>query len=319
MVDVAHHSRIRSVVPVARCACFCAVLLIPALLTVNAQWSIYAALIWGIIGITLLVVNHWTALAVTVLRAAGPALGMACMLQNVIGRVTWPYNENATASMLLLLLPWWWGKNWFAVAIMVGGLVATGSAGAMLALSVAVALLIAKSYSGSRRPFWAMAMIIIGVSIVSGVILAALRPETTNARLAHWSVAWSLTKERPSFGFGPGTYPAVSAVADQNHADSLLLTSFVEMGMLGSSVLIVWMIETAFRVFETSGNPARMALLAWMLHNLVDCTLHFPLAAVLLAANVALLWRWHDTDTRNRTPGTPGGVGEVFRGAGAPE
>lgn len=295
----------------------------PALLTSQPQWTIYAAWIWALLGAVVLLTQRWPDVAAWALRGIGPALAVACLAQRAMGRVTWPYNENATASMLLLLLPWWWGKNWMVVAILVAGLVATGSAGALLALAVAVALLIAHSYANDRRPFWAYALIIVGVAIIAGVVISTLQPETTAARLEHWRVAWHLAEQRPWFGFGPGAYPAVSTIPGQNHADSFPLTMIVEIGIVGWAFLFNAIFEIAYKIFDTSGNPARMALLAWLLHNLVDCTLYFPLAAALLAANVALLWRWHGSST-DRVCGsgvgrTVGGMGTILRGSADPE
>lgn len=302
MVNVADNRYLRIGRFVAAALDLGVALLIPALKTTQIPWTVYAAWVWALIGVVILISQRWPEIVVWAIRGIGPALSVACIAQRAIGRVTWPYNENATASMLLLLLPWWWGKNWMVVAILVAGLIATGSAGAMLALAVAVALLIAKSFSrSSRAPFWAYALIIIGLAIIGGVVIAALQPATSQARLDHWKVALYLFEQRPLFGFGPGTYPSASTINDQNHADNLMLTVMVEMGAVGWAFVFAVIFETVSKIFDTSGNPARMALLAWLLHNLVDCTPYFPLVAALFAANLALLWRWPGVITSKNT------------------
>jgi len=242
-------------------------------------------------------------LSIRLLEFSGPALAGIVIIQRAMGHVAFPYNENATASLLLLLFPWHWGRHWMLAWFTLAGLACTGSYGAILAAVGAVAILIAVSYQKERHmPWYSWAFVILGAIIIAGVIIAALQPATTIARLAHWEAAWDLWQRRVWVGWGPGSYLTVSPIPDQNHADNLWLTVGAEMGSLGFALVGTLTVYTLWHIFTTAGNPARMALLAWLMHQVVDCTLFFPLVGALVAINMAFLWREHATDTGNGIP-----------------
>lgn len=268
-------------------------LFVPAILSATPQWTVYYALLWGLMGLGALVAHRWPATLTRLLQVAGPALAVIVLIQRAaLGRVAFPYNENATASLLLLLFPWHWSRNWILAGLCLSGLACTGSAGALLAAVAAISLLIARSIQLEKgMVWWSLPLIVAGSAIIAGVAIAALQPATSAARLEHWQAAWDLWQARVWTGWGPGSYLVVSPIPDQNHADNLWLTVGAEMGSLGFALVGTLSLYILWRILHTAHNPARLAMLAWLMHQAIDCTLFFPMVGLAVALNLGLLWR----------------------------
>ena len=83
----------------------------------------------------------------------------------------------------------------------------------------------------------------------------------------------TLFLERPLVGWGPGCYPVVARYeALKDHADNFILTVAAEMGTVGLAAW-GWLFVAAGRLVARSKAQARLGLVAWGIHQLVDCTL----------------------------------------------
>jgi O-antigen ligase len=188
-------------------------------------------------------------------------------------------NPNLSAAILLLGVPW--GSAYLILA----GLVATQSRGALIGL--ATAAVVAKGRR-ARLPLIAILVLVVGGGV-------ALRPGTVAARFDHWREAWRLFVARPLAGWGPGSYLAVSTIPNQNHADSALLTVLAEQGVIGALALVPLVVAVVRRCRRLYGVEPILglagSLLALGVQNLVDDTWLWPWPALLLGINLAVLWR----------------------------
>lgn len=227
--------------------------------------------------------------------AAGAVLRMVGLIGAVIislsillhgpGRPDW-INPNWLSSLLLVTAPW---AGWVALP----GIMATGSRGAMLALGVAVLALILWGYIRKGAKHAALFAVIAVLAVAVATVLAiAMRPETVVDRLQTWRMACELWLVHPLLGHGPG---ASLLLLGENHADSLLLTVLMEQGALGL-LAVCWVGVVILRMaFGPQGNPARLALLALGLHNLIDATLYMPGVAMLGGAALGILSAHQET------------------------
>ncbi len=213
----------------------------------------------------------------SVLKWAGTALAIITLLESaaVLGRPRWE-NPNMLASAMLLTLPHAGRGLVFPLA----ALVTTQSRGAWVG---GLAALAAVRWQGlSRKWLWALA----AVGLV--VLMVAIRPATVTVRLLVWTEAAQLWRARPVHGWGLGAYPALAVIEPQKaHADSLPLTLMAETGVMGLAAFVVLAAVVAAKARRV-GGPAAWALLAWGVHQLVDCTL-FEWPILLVAMNLALL------------------------------
>lgn len=193
---------------------------------------------------------------------------------------TW-INPNAAASLLLLLLPWVTKAASLPMLLGLAALAVTGSRGAWWAWIVALGVLIA------RPKFY----IAVPLAAVVAAILLTMRPSTAAVRFEVWQEAVNLFKESWITGWGPGTYSLLAVVEPGKvHPDSLPFWIMAEQGMfsfMAWSVLIANIIEKIAR----PGTPARLALTAWGLHQVFDCTLGYLPVGLTAALCLALLAR----------------------------
>lgn len=254
-------------------------------------WSVWYAVLLALYALAALAAWRWPERITRALRTIAPATAVIVAALAWRG-VWWPYNPNATASLLLLLIPWTLPLSW-QTGVVLSGLIVTRSAGAGLALAAGFGLLIAWSYWREGKSQGALP-IVLALAIIAGCAIAMLQPGTTRARVDHWTEALRLFSERPLFGWGLGSYVTQSNIPEQNHADNLMLTFSAETGVIGVLLLVEIIARAILQTFTTQNNPARLAVFAWLLHNAIDCTLWFPLVGVALALNLALLWRQGD-------------------------
>lgn len=205
---------------------------------------------------------------------------------------TW-INPNAAASLLLLLLPWVTKAASFPMLLGLAALAVTGSRGAWWAWTVALGVLIVK-------PRWYVAF---PLAVVLAAVLFAMRPATAVVRFSIWQEAFDWFKASFLTGWGPGTYPQLAIIEPGKvHPDNLPLWILAEQGIMG---FIAWCLLTANVVggIKTPGSPARLAMTAWGLHNLVDCTLGYLPVGIGVFVCLALLAR-HAGDNGTATSGT---------------
>jgi O-antigen ligase len=156
-----------------------------------------------------------------------------------------------------------------------GALLATGSRGAFIALFGATVI-----EDIDLRGVALFLLVLIGMIV--------LRPPTVSNRLHTWKEAIGLFLERPLVGWGPGCYPVVARYEPlKDHADNFLLTVAAETGVVGLAAW-AWLLVAAGRAAIRSEERARLGLVAWGIHQLVDDTLWWYWPGVCLM--VCLAW-----------------------------
>jgi hypothetical protein len=198
-----------------------------------------------------------------------------------IGRATF-VNPNTAAAILLLGLTFDQVKKkryW----LLLMGLVATGSRGALLGLLLAGVILLWRKIPAARK--------LPAVIVIGGVaaVMLALRPDTVWARLDHWQEAARLFLASPLIGWGTSAYMFVARIPYQVHADSAPLTLLAEHGL--AALVFVPLIWLAVKRWPLAPFWTRLGLLALAFQNLVDDTWLSPWPALLLGANLGILWR----------------------------
>jgi len=181
----------------------------------------------------------------------------------------------------------WRGLGVVALAVLAGGLAASGSRGGLIAL---VAALLAAVVVAQRRRVALVAT--VSVLTLGGMILAvwlqpsvweqrssALGPGSGRADL--WDVAWHVAADHPFTGVGLDNYPdvageyvrrvgplrAVDLIANEPHeAHNLYLQMLAETGLVGLALFVgfsVACLRSAWRAaerFEAAGYPADAVL-----------------------------------------------------------
>ena len=239
-----------------------------------------------------------------VLRAVGAGVIVAVYAQAIVTHAR-PWNPNIMATLLLLTVPFGYqaGLSWW-----LAGLYALGFTGARAAwVAVPLAVFILLNWPQGRARLRGLRLVGVGLLLVGltgaliairpGTVLGVRLPEYIGAARAYWA--------RPT-GSGPWSH----------RVDSLPLTVAAELGFPG---LVAWAglsVSVIHRALHTQGNPARLACLLWLSHQLADYTLWDIPSTMLAAAALALLFKPEVTDeTGSATSAgiTPpvGGVGFV--------
>jgi hypothetical protein len=182
-------------------------------------------------------------------------------------------NPNTAGSTLLLVSSWLWPLHLLPTALT--------SRGAFLA-AVSVELIKVRRHLSRPAVLVSCAMFLILV-----VGLGLVRTSTIEKRLGTWREALDLFGRRPLLGWGPGTYRDLARNEPGHvHADNLPLTLAAEGGLL-SLLAWSWMLWSVLRTISQSGAASRWSVLAWIVHQVVDCTLFFPVVLALLAVVLA--------------------------------
>jgi hypothetical protein len=210
-------------------------------------------------------------------------------------------NPNVAGGLLAVISPVF--GDFLEGGFMIIPLVATGSRGAFLSVFSAFA------WDSIRK-----ALVLMPLVVVAGLVLALARPNTVSKRLGTWEEAGRLFLERPLVGWGSGSYPLLSENETEHpHADSLPMTIAAENGLLGL-LAFGWLAVEFARIVARSDDPARLGLVAFATHNLVDCMLWWywvGIAAVLCAAVVARGDNTRDDHRRSGSDLSPRGHKEA--------
>jgi hypothetical protein len=183
-------------------------------------------------------------------------------------------NPNMTASWLLLCWPW------LPTPLVIVAILATQSRAAIAGLAIALA---ARWMSAHHVP---MRLRTVALSSMALFVpwAAWLRWSTVADRIGTWLLAIRLFGERPWLGWGPGA----SALFGRDHMDSAPLTIAAEMGLVGLVAFTLLVVSIGITAWNSS-SPAKWALLAIAIQNVADDTWLFPVAAMLIAADMAFL------------------------------
>lgn len=188
-------------------------------------------------------------------------------------RPTFLANPNIAASWLLLL--WvWMPAPLAAVAV-----VATQSRAAIAGFAIAW---LARVMPSQWRPRTRLAL--LGSVALIAPWGAFLRWDTVRERILIWEAGVRLFAERPLAGWGTGS----SVLLGYDGFNCAPLTISVEMGLIGL-VALAWLVIGLGRQAWVSPSPARWALLALAVQQIADDTWLWPVTALLLGINLALL------------------------------
>lgn len=211
-----------------------------------------------------------------------PSLGgiqLRGALNRVPGTTAHPIELGAVTAMLLPLAvavglididrSWW--RRALPVLLIAGGVPASVSRTAILAVLVAIAVFVVQV--GPRLRLMALAAVPVGLVITFGAFPGLLRTlvnivigsgsdTSITTRTDDYQMVESLTRQRPLFGLGGGTWLPDDLL---RILDNIYLTWLLEFGLVGIVVLIVWVmvlpVATAITVRRRARDP-RVALLA---------------------------------------------------------
>lgn len=187
-------------------------------------------------------------------------------------------NPNQTAGIMAVLVPLLSPSvSW----LVVGGaaLYVTGSRGALIGVIVALVM-------ATRRVSQAVTFVAIVALVLA---LALVRLGTLENRFYTWVEAWHFFLDRSAFGWGPGCYMIVAENEPLHpHADNWPLTIAAEMGLVGLAAW-GWLVVEVAQLAMRSGDRARLGLVAFAVHNLVDCTLWWWWIGIVVMMCLALL------------------------------
>ena len=227
---------------------------------------------------------------------------------------------------------------WTCAALIGLGLaINVSKAGLFLAPAVAVAALLVTRKSGklSTRNIGLGVTILIAVLAV-GLAAAhlaggldrlrdfAAKPTSASARLIVWNIAANIWADRPILGHGPGSFKLLLPVSDHfdpalyprwivthyepgtvptiwSYACNDYLQGGVEWGLLGVAcfgVVLIGAVVRGIRVGTPLAGGLAVAVLALLVHALIDSPLQIPCVELLAAASAGILWAWPNSDAR---------------------
>jgi O-antigen ligase len=208
---------------------------------------------------------------------------------------------------------------WAALALQGGALIATGSRGAVLGLSAAVAVY--ASLRWSRRVRVGLAAVAIFAAVA--IVVSPARPIDTTAagRLHLWRIAWPRVQEAPLVGLGPGAvtlhFPdwqrnaARQGVRDRrfagltDHVHNDYIETLVERGLLGLVSLVAPLVVLALQAIRMPRPiaPVPAGAIAAVAACAACALVDFP-----LARPTELAWWWVAIAIALRTTPAPAGA-----------
>jgi hypothetical protein len=205
------------------------------------------------------------------------------------------------------ILPRW--LSGLLIAMCVGVVVITGSRGGALALALGVLLFGALAFRRARANRLVLLAIVLSVFVAGGLLAVLGATGGTWAELLDANVdklrmpAWVLpmVRQYPIFGVGRGAFEAVFAAYHSTsgnivytHAENLPAQWVSEWGAVGGLALVG--LAFALRPSplgvprSSSALAGWVALVALLLHNLLDLGLEIPGVGVAFAALFGALW-----------------------------
>ncbi len=223
------------------------------------------------------------------LRGLGWIVAIVCLVEMLAtgGRAgVWLQNNpNKVGGLLTVLLPLTGNYLWLVVGG--AGLLATGSRGAAMGMMASAT---ANVLPGRKEQDLDRLLAFIAVVFLAAITLCGMiRPATIVNRWETWQEAAGLFIERPLTGWGPGCYTRLAVYEPGHpHADNWPLTVAAEMGFVGLAVWC-WVAVAVARMAARSPGRARLALVAFGVHNLVDATFWWWWIGIVVMVCLALL------------------------------
>jgi O-antigen ligase len=206
-----------------------------------------------------------------------------------------------------------------AAAVFAVALALTASRGGIFATVVGLAVLLTWQVLAQGRRLRAIA-IVGGAAALLVVIGVAMRSaELTAARLEHldsdvatrkaiFDAHWQAFQSSPWFGFGLGSFPVVNQLIttsenlnvlfDVRATHNLYLQWLEEAGIVGSVVMLAWLLGALWRVGEDAGRPGTIGALARatiaatavvLLHGLSDFAVQVPALQAVFAVGLGAM------------------------------
>nr|WP_319393511.1 O-antigen ligase family protein [uncultured Desulfobacter sp.] len=232
--------------------------------------------------------------------------------------------EMALPFLLVLLLTRTRSVAWLMVIIylalvLVAVQALTLSRGGWAAMAFSIAFMVMMLLSQKRFYSKKLILVLTGITLVISVFILASSPivsrvmtvaqkdeaASAESRVTAWKGTVEMIKDYPFFGTGPGTYsaefpayqpPGLGVIFKHAHNDYLHFTA--DMGLWVIPVMI-WMLVVFFkagfknresRSRQTSGFAlaAMVAVVAILVHSIVDFNLHIPANAFVFCVIVSV-------------------------------
>jgi O-antigen ligase len=129
----------------------------------------------------------------------------------------------------------------------------------------------------------------------------SVKSQSVSDRFDYWREGTAMFAERPILGWGSGTYKQVhpqfqrSAITAGNNPHSLAVQVLVELGAFGFIALLVMFAGFAMYLYKERNSErspavwsARIAVVAIILHALLDLVTNYPVLIVLLTILLAM-------------------------------
>ncbi|MBT6069000.1 O-antigen ligase family protein [Candidatus Peregrinibacteria bacterium] len=170
------------------------------------------------------------------------------------------------------------GVNRLVAMVLIGVVLAVGS------------MYLKEYFDTDYREGVAMAGEMVDGEMVGGDVIdgeAFENVSSVNKRLEHFKVGFELMTEAPLLGFGPGSYPYISApkvslLNTAEHPHNLFLKIGVENGALALGAFIIFLgiafgrsVYSLFRKLDPIKELVCFSLGAFLLHHMIDFNLNF--------------------------------------------
>jgi len=202
-------------------------------------------------------------------------------------------NKNEVATLLAFCAPAFFRKKWFwGLPLVCAGIVLAETAGALLALLVAVSVYI---FATRRR----LAFIIVGFLILFGFLYYTLVDKPGWERWKVWTTSWDVYKVRPLLGSGLGHYKVVFSSPELqkrlgdywSHPHNEFIKGTFEMGV-GFVVFMAGYLVYIFRRFKSGANLIPFtALMAIFVNSMVFFVFHIATTAMIAVTWMAIYER----------------------------
>ncbi|HET7590280.1 MAG TPA: O-antigen ligase family protein [Solirubrobacterales bacterium] len=190
-------------------------------------------------------------------------------------------------------------RRWlrWSVLIIGCGLAATLSRQAWVGALVAMAIVFVRA-----RP----ASLLMGIAVVSLVAFIVPLPgthetlgqylllstdvqsESSGSRVAIWSEAINYVEHGSILGLGSGQYQTLSTGPAVYYAHNVVLDALVELGYLGGSVFIAFVLSLLAIMWQRSRQLVFLVLVSVVVANMFDDALYLPRNGFLIAALVGM-------------------------------
>ena len=196
-------------------------------------------------------------------------------------------------------------KKYLAPVLIAIALLLTKSMGAWLSLVAAFTIFFSLSYKSIKKQKLILGLSLIFIALAITFILVTRwehlmdldNPQNSiTQRLNYWRTAIAVIKDNPLFGVGPGNFQEVflkykvGLSTNTRYAHNILLHQWAEIGLFGLMGLL-YLTIIFLRKFkkDTKNVFVFLAVLVFVIHNLIDNTYFIPQTGFFFWISLALL------------------------------